>query len=81
MKRWFDKHKDGVITIGMVIVITLIGYYIFNTMATTLTEHPEITEIGPPGVTNIGPVALITVFSVLAIEIIIWLSKRGKELC
>ena len=78
ISKWIENHMSWFVTIGLSSMIVLVGYYVYLTMITDLKEHPEIKEIGPPGVTNLGPVTLCVLVSVLVIEIVMWLCKPSK---
>jgi len=65
-----------IITIGIVLAV---GVFIYYDMVSELAEHPEIKEIGPPGITNLGPMAALIVVSVIVIGIILWLSPVDEN--
>ena len=78
LKEWFEKHIPLLLAVGLAFVLVLVGLYIYWTMADALKNHPEIKEIGPPGVTNLPLVIVTVLVSSLFIEIVLWLNKKGK---
>ena len=57
-------NKAWLVHISVVIMIFLIGYYLFNTMAYTLETTPDIREIGPP-VYDLWLIAMLILIAVV----------------
>jgi len=52
-----DKTTKYVLTACAIILILVVGYYVYVTMYIEIEQYEdEIIQLGPPGVTNVVPV-------------------------
>ena len=75
-----NKVEVGLLiaTIG---IIFFIGGIVYYEMADQMEIYKdEIHEIGPPCITNIWPMVAMVLVTAVVLEVVLWLSKRGKNL-
>ena len=65
--------------ITTILIISGVGFLVYYEMANEIELYKDvIKEIGPPGVTNLGPIVAIVLVTAFVLEIVLWLSKKGK---